>query len=110
MDCHWSANTLMGVPLYVTCCFSLVAFNILSLSLIFVSLITMCLSVFLLGFILPGTLCDSWTWFTISYLIYGNFQVLSLQIFSQVLSLSLFSFWDPYNANVGAFNVVSEVS
>ena len=34
--------------------FSLVAFNILSLSLIFISLITMYLSVFLLGFILPG--------------------------------------------------------
>ena len=34
-----------------------VAFNILSLSLIFVSLITVCLSMFLLGFILPGTPC-----------------------------------------------------
>jgi len=33
-------------------------------SLIFVCLITMCLSVFLLGFILPGTLCASWTWLT----------------------------------------------
>ena len=54
-----SADSLMGVPLYVICCFSLVAFNILSLSLIFVSLITMCLSVFLLGFILSGTLCAS---------------------------------------------------
>ena len=54
-----SAGSLMGVPLYVICHFSLVAFNILSLSLIFVSLITMCLGVFLLGFILPGTLCAS---------------------------------------------------
>ena len=54
-----SADSLMGVPLYVTCHFSLVAFNILSL--IFVSLITMCLGMFLLGFILPGTLCASWT-------------------------------------------------
>ena len=35
----------MGVPLYVICHFSLVAFNILSLSLIFVSLINMCLGV-----------------------------------------------------------------
>ena len=33
----------LGVPLYVICCFSIVAFNILSVSLIFVSLITMCL-------------------------------------------------------------------
>lgn len=51
-----SADSLMEVPLYVICCFSQVALNILSLSLIFVILITMCLSVFLLRFILPGTL------------------------------------------------------
>ena len=51
-----SADSLMGVPLYVICHFSYVAFSILSLFLIFVSLITVCLSVFLLGFILPGTL------------------------------------------------------
>ena len=31
----------MGFPLYVTCCFSLAAFNILSLCLVFVSLISM---------------------------------------------------------------------
>ena len=65
MSCHFllacgvsvekSSGNLMGVPLYVICNFSLVAFNILSLSLIFVSLITMCLGVFLLGVILPGT-------------------------------------------------------
>ena len=35
-----SADNLMEVPLYVICCFSLVAFNVLSLSLSFVSLIT----------------------------------------------------------------------
>ena len=46
----------MGIPLYVICCFSLVAFNILSLSLIFVSLINMCLGLFLLVFIQYGTL------------------------------------------------------
>ena len=34
-----STDNLMGIPLYVFCCFSLVAFIILSLSLIFVSLI-----------------------------------------------------------------------
>ena len=50
----------MGVPLYVICCFSLVAFNILSLSLIFVCLITMCLiTVFdsSLGLSAWGSLC-----------------------------------------------------
>ena len=29
-------------------------------------------------------------------------------MFSQVLTLSLFSFWEPYNLSNGAFNVVSE--
>ena len=38
-----SADNMVEVPLYVICCFSLVAFNILSLSLIFIILITMCL-------------------------------------------------------------------
>ena len=56
-----SAVNLMGVPLYVICHFSLAAFNIFSLYLIFDSLIHMCLGVFLLGFILYGTLCASWT-------------------------------------------------
>ena len=56
-----SAVKHMGFPLYVTCCFSLAAFNILSLCLVFVSLISMCLGMFLLGFIVYGTLCASWT-------------------------------------------------
>ena len=56
-----SAVTHMGFSLYVTWCFSLVAFNILSLCLIFVSLISMCLGLFLHRFILYGTLCASWT-------------------------------------------------
>ena len=55
-----SAVKNMGFPLDVTCCFSLGAFNILSLYLVFVSWISMCLGVFLLGFILYGTLCASW--------------------------------------------------
>ena len=44
--------------------FSLVVFNILFLSLIFVRL---CLSFFLLGLILSGTLCVSWTWLIVSF-------------------------------------------
>ena len=51
-----SAVKHMGFPLYVTCCFSLAAFNILSLCLVFVSLISMCLGMFLLGFILYDSL------------------------------------------------------
>ena len=44
-----SAVKHVGFPLYVTCYFSLAAFNILSLCFVFVSLISMCLGVFLLG-------------------------------------------------------------
>ena len=84
-----SAYNLMGVPLYVICHFSLVAFNILSLSLIFVSLITMCLGVFLLGFI--ESAWDSLCFLDlIDYFLYilGKFSSI-IQIFSWVLSLSL---------------------
>ena len=56
-----SAVNLMGIPLYIICYFSLAAFNIFSLYLIFDNLINMYLGMFLLGFILCGTLCASWT-------------------------------------------------
>ena len=76
-----SADSLMGVPLYVICLLSLVAFNIY-LSLMFVSLITMCLGVFLLRFILPGTLCGSWTWLTLSFPMLKKFSaIMSSNIF-----------------------------
>ena len=75
----------MGVRLYVICSFSLIAFNILPLPLIFDKLITMCLGVFLVGFILPGTLCFIWTWLIIDFPMLEKFsaiiQLLSLQVF-----------------------------
>ena len=79
----------MGVPFYVMCRFSLVAFNNFSLSLIFVNLITVCLGMFLLGFILPGTLCSFWTWVAISFPMLGKFStIVSSNIFSDPFSLS----------------------
>ena len=51
-----SAVKHMGFPLYVACCFSLAAFNILSLGLVIISLISMHLGMFLLGYILYGAL------------------------------------------------------
>ena len=72
----------MGIPFYVICWFSLAAFNIFSLYLIFDSLINMCLGMFLLGFILCGTLCSSWTWLTISFPTLGKFSTL---MYSSVL-------------------------
>ena len=62
------------------------------LSLIFVSLITLCFDVFLLGFILPGTLCASWIWLIISFPMLGTFSALiSSYIFSGPFSLSSLS-------------------
>ena len=85
-----SAVNLMGVHLYVICRFSLPAFNNFSLSLIFASLIIMCLGVFLLGFILYGTHCTSWTWVAISFPILGKFStIISSNIFSGPFSLLL---------------------
>ena len=59
------------------------------LSLIFASLITVCLSVFLLGFCWPETLCASWTWLTIFFPMLGKFSaIISSNIFSGPFSLS----------------------
>ena len=80
-----SAVNLMGMPLYVICCFSLAAFNIFSLYLIFDSLINMCLGVFLLGCILYGTLCASWG---ISFPLLGKFSTI---ISSNISSVPFFS-------------------
>ena len=75
--------------MYVIFRFSLVAFNNFSLSLIFAYLITMQLSVFLLGFIMTGTLCASWTWVAISFPMLGKFStIISSNIFSGPFFLS----------------------
>ena len=100
----------MGIPLCVICCFSLAAFNIYSLCLVFVNLINMCLGVFRLGFILFGTLWVSWTWVIISFPILGKFStIISSSIFSWSFFF-VFFFWDSYDSNVVAFNIVLEVS
>ena len=99
----------MGVPSYVICHFSLIAFNILSLSLILIRLTTMHLSLFLLGFILPGTLCFL---NLVNYFLSHVWEVFSYYLFKYFLMsfLSLFSCWEPYNAIIDAFNAVPEVS
>ena len=66
---------------------------------------SMCLDVVILGFILYGTLCISWTWVSVSFLMLEKFlTIISSNIFS------LFSSMDPYDVNVRAFNVVPAVS
>ena len=76
----------MGFPLCVTCCFPLAAFGTLSFCLVFVGLTSLCLGVFLLGFILYGTLCASWTCFLFHI---GEIFNHNLQKFSHTLSFSL---------------------
>ena len=69
----------------------LVAFNIFLLYLILVSLINMNFSMFLLGFILYGTHCASWTWI-FPFHVREVFSYYVSNIFSfLVLSLSLSS-------------------
>ena len=98
----------MRVSLYAICHFSLVAFKFY-LSLTFVSLITVCLGAFLIGFIFPGTLCFLNLF---DYFLPHVWDVFSYYLFKYFLRsfLSLFSFWEPYNANVGTLNIFPEVS
>ena len=80
----------MGVPLYVIYCFSFVAFNIFSLYLVFLSVINMYLDVFVLGFILYGTLYAS------------HLFVLLPQLFCYWFLLVYFSFKILYYSSVSA--------
>ena len=89
--------------LFVVCPLLLLIFGFLCL--IFVNLINMCLGVFCLGFTLFGILLVSWIWVIISFPI--------LRKFSIIISSSIFSwscFFSSYDLNVGAFNIVPEVS
>jgi len=83
----------MGFSLYVTCCFSLAAFNILYLCLVFVSLFSM-FCMFLLGFIVYGTLGASWTWLSISFSM--------LEKFSTIISSKIFSYSFFFSFSSGA--------
>ena len=99
----------MRFPLYVTCCFSLAAFNILSLCLVLGSLISMCLGLFPLGFILYGTLC---LMDLTDYFLFHVEEIFTYNLFKIFLKpfLFLFFFWGPYNSNVDAFDIFSEAS
>ena len=105
-----SAVKSMGFPLYVMCCFSLAAINILSLCLVFVSLINMCLGVFLFGLILYGTLLCLLN--LIDYFLFHVGEIFNYNLFKNFIIpfLFLFFFWDLYNSNVGALDIVPEVS
>ena len=99
----------MGIPLCVICCFSLAAFIICSLCLIFVNVINMSWGV--LPWVYP-------VWDSLGFLDLGDyflpyfrefFSYFLLKYFLMVFLFVCF-LWDAYDLNVGAFNIVSEVS
>ena len=97
----------MGIPFCVI--FPLAAFNICSLCLIFVSLINMCL-----GGVSP---CVYPVWDSLGFLDLGSYflphfrEVFNNYHLKYFLMPFLFVFfWDSYDSNVGAFNIVPEVS
>ena len=96
----------MGFPLYVTCCFSLAAFNILSLCLVFVSLINM-MSPWVYPVWDSSCLLD-----LIDYFLFHVGEIFNYNLFKNFLIplLFLFFFWDPYNSNIGEFDIVPKVS
>ena len=105
---RWAVKC-MGIPLYVTYCFSLAAFNILSLYLVFVSLISMCFGMFYLGLSCMGLFVPLGLDWLFPFL-FG--EIFNYNLFKNVLIpfLFLFFFWGPYNSNVGVLDMVPEVS
>ena len=89
--------------------FPLLLFIFFSLHLIFVSLFNMRLGLFLLEFILYGTLWASWTYLAISFVILRKFStIISSNIFSN--SFILPSYSGISDSNVVMLKVVPEVS
>ena len=98
-----SADSLMVIPLYVICCFSLVAFNSLSLTLYIRCLWTPLFVLILYEIFCISCTCDCF----LSHIREVFSGIISSNIFS---GLSLVSFWDPYNANISELAVVLKVS
>ena len=100
----------MGIPLCVICCFSLASFNICSLRFIFVNLINM-----FLGGVLPWIypVWDSLAFLDLdAYFLHHSGEVFKYYLLKYFLMtfLFVFFFWDTYDSNVRAFNIVPEVS
>ena len=104
-----SAVKYIGFPLYATCCFSFSAFNILSLCLVLVRLISMSWCVSPWVYPVWDSLCllD-----LIDYFLSHVGEIFNYNLFKNFLIpfLFLFFFWDPYNSNVGALDIVPVIS
>ena len=99
-----SADDYMAVPLFIACCFSVGAFNVLSSSLTSADLIPRCLGIILFGLFLIRTQCflDPDVCFSSQVR-----EVSSCYGFRYVLwPLLSFSCWDSCSVNVGASDVV----
>ena len=87
-----SADSLKGVPLYITLCFSLADSRILSSTVTFAILLMKCLNVGVVGFILFWTLCIPFTWI---FVFFFRFRELLAVISSNLFLTPAFSFYDP---------------
>ena len=98
----------MGIPLCVICCLSLAAFNICPLCLIFINLINISWGVS--PWVYP--VWDSLGFLDLDCYFLPHFR----EVFNYYLKyflmafLFVFFFWDSYDSNVRAFNIVPEVS
>ena len=98
----------MGVPLYVICHFSLADLNIFSLSLISFWQLDYCMPQ-----CVPPWIYSTWDFLCfldlVDYFLSHIKEIFSYYLFKYFLRsyFSLF-FWDPYNVNLGLFNVVPE--
>ena len=95
--------------MYVIFCFSLVAFNF---SLV---VFNFCLFGYCVSWCVPFGVYPAWDFLCfldlVDYILFHVREFFRYYLFRYFLRsfLSLFSFWDPYNVNVGVFNVVSEI-
>ena len=106
LSCKVSQKSLL-IALWECPCTWLFLLVPLEFDLNFAILIMICLAVGLFGFILSGTLCASCSWISGSFFRFRKFSaIISSNTFSTPFSLLL---WDPYNVNVSALDVVSDI-
>ena len=92
--------------MYVTCCFSLSAFNSLCV-LVSISLISICLGISL------GLSCMGlFVTLGLDYFLFHVGEIFNDNLFKNFLNPFpfLFFFWNPYHSNVGVFDIIPEVS
>ena len=101
----------MGIPLCVICCFSLQLLIFFSLCLTFITWL-ICVGCFALGINPESPVWDSLGFLDLGDNILPHFrEVFNYYLLKYFFMVFLFVFfWDSYDLNVGAFNIVPEVS